>query len=96
MLRKKKNGNGNNSSAKKEKPLISRKPPIAVGNYLVGLVFFSLTLIIFLSFFGLAGGGGEKILDIFSLLVGRVIFFVASVFDSGGSDVLCQFPAGQG
>ncbi|MDP2930230.1 MAG: DNA translocase FtsK [bacterium] len=76
MLRKKKNGNGNNSLAKKEKPLISRKPPIAVGNYLVGLVFFSLTLIIFLSFFGLAGGGGEKILDIFSLLVGRVIFLL--------------------
>ncbi len=78
MVNKRNNGkNGKNDSAgAKEKDDRSFSLPSMAKNYLLGLVFLLLALIVILSFFGLAGKGGEKILDFLTFAIGKTIFLL--------------------
>jgi S-DNA-T family DNA segregation ATPase FtsK/SpoIIIE len=73
-----KNHNSKNSLSNKERKRLEEHsflPPSARG-YLVGLFFLLIAAVILLSFFGLAGSGGQKILNVSYLLLGKSIFLV--------------------
>jgi len=71
-----KNHNAKNPLSKKNRnPTPSRLPSFAKG-YLLGVLLVSLFVLVLLSFFGLAGSGGQKILSVFSFLLGGAAFLL--------------------
>ncbi|OHA62159.1 MAG: hypothetical protein A2117_02110 [Candidatus Wildermuthbacteria bacterium GWA2_46_15] len=92
MSKNNKNHNSKNSLSKKDKEPKPLFLPALARGYLLGLVFLLAAAILTLSFFDLAGGGGEKILSSLTFLFGQtavrllplflilagVFFFVAS------------------